>query len=96
MKQVRCPNCQKWSSNSEICEFCSEVISATKKEEIKLKEEGGIKKPDPPGKLQRFFEYTRTSKNPLLNLLYFITISLWGIYVGLVVLIMYIVVAASG
>lgn len=96
MKQVKCPNCQKWSSNTEECEFCGEILNVEKKEEIKRKKEGKIKKPEPPGKLQQFFEYTRTSKNPLLNLLYYITISIWGIYVGFVVLIMYLVVAASG
>jgi len=96
MKQVKCPNCQKWSSNTEVCENCGEILSQSKKEEIQQKKEGKIKKPEPPGKLQQFFEYTRTSKNPFLRLLYFITISIWGIYVGFVVLIMYLVVAASG
>ncbi|PHR50028.1 MAG: hypothetical protein COA32_02530 [Fluviicola sp.] len=96
MKQVRCPNCQKWSSNTEACEFCGEVLNVEKREEIRQRKEGGIKKPEPPGRLQQFLEYTRTSKNPLLRLLYFLTISIWGIYVGFVVLIMYIAVAASG
>jgi hypothetical protein len=96
MKQVCCPNCQKWSSNTEECEFCGEILNTEKREEIKLKKEGKITKPEPPGKLQQFFEHTRTSKNPFLRLLYFISISIWFIYVGLVVLIMYIAVAASG
>jgi hypothetical protein len=96
MKQVRCPNCHKWSSNSEKCEFCGELLNTEKKEQIRLEKEGKIIKPRPPGKLKAFFEYTRTSRNPFLRLLYFITISIWGIYVGLVILIMYIVVAASG
>lgn len=96
MKQVRCPNCQKWSSKHEECEFCGEILNVEKKEKIKLKKEGKIIKPEPPGKLERFFEYARNSKNPLLRLLYIVILSLWGIYVGFVVLIMYIVVAASG
>lgn len=96
MKQVLCPNCKKWSSNTEECEHCGEVLNTEKREEIKKKKEGKIEKPEPPGKLQKFLEYTRTSKNPFLKLLYFITISIWTIYVGLVVLIMYIAVAASG
>ncbi|MEX2485723.1 MAG: hypothetical protein WED10_14215 [Brumimicrobium sp.] len=96
MKQIRCQNCGKWSSKTDYCEHCNEPLSEDKKEEVTREKSGKIKKPEPPGKLAAFFEYTRTSKNPLLRLLYYIVMSIWGIYVGLVVIIMYIVVAASG
>ena len=96
MKQVRCPHCQEWSSSIEKCDHCGKPISRESRE---LEKTGGVRKiakPEPPGKLQRFFEYAQQSKNPFVKLLYFIVMSLWGVYVGLVVLILYIAVAASG
>lgn len=96
MKQVKCPHCQAWSSTSDSCEHCGKPISREKREEEKT---GGSKKvtaPEPPGALQRFFEYAQKSKNPFIKLLYVIVVSIWGLYVGLVVLILYIAVAASG
>lgn len=96
MKQVKCPHCHKWSSNPEICEHCGKAISREKRE---LEKSGGKKKvsaPEPPGKLQQFFEYAQKSNNPFVKLLYYVVVSIWGLYVGLVVIILYIAVAASG
>lgn len=96
MKQVKCPNCQKWSSNIEQCEHCGTTINREKRALEKPGIERKISAPEPPGKLQQFFEYAQKSKNPFVKLLYFIIMSIWGVYVGLVVLILYIAVAASG
>lgn len=96
MKQVKCPNCHEWSSQEDICGHCG---SALGREQRELEKSGGevkVTAPEPPGRLQQFFEYAQKSKNPFVKLLYFIVMSIWGVYVGLVVLILYIAVAASG
>ncbi len=96
MKQVKCPNCHKWSSNTETCKHCGATINREKRALEKSGDDRKISAPKPPGKLQQFFEYAQQSKNPFVKLLYFIIMSIWGVYVGLVVLILYIAVAASG
>ncbi|MDX1650915.1 MAG: hypothetical protein R3277_00365 [Brumimicrobium sp.] len=96
MKQVRCPNCNNWSENVNVCVHCGEILNAEKKAVIAGEKESKFKKPTPPGKLQKFLEYSRTSKNPFIRFLYYIAVSIWAIYVGLVLFVMYLVVAASG
>ncbi len=96
MKQVKCPNCHEWSSKSDSCEYCGATINREQRALEKSGDDSKITAPKPPGKLQRFFDYAQKSKNPFVKLLYYIIISIWGVYVGLVVLILYIAVAASG
>jgi ribosomal protein L32 len=96
MKQAKCPTCNEWSQNTEICEHCGSAISR-EKQELEYREKHNIvSKPDPPGALQRFFEYGQKSNNPFVKLLYYIVLSIWGVYVGIVVIMLYIAAAAAG
>lgn len=96
MKQVKCPNCHEWSSDPDICDHCGEPISREKREEAKSGGKKKVSAPEPPGKLQQFFSYAQKSKNPLVKIAYFLVMSIWGVYVVMVVILMYIAAAASG
>ncbi|RFC55631.1 hypothetical protein [Brumimicrobium aurantiacum] len=95
-KKALCLNCRQWSFDIHVCEHCGYIISQAAKDEIKQKEYNKLNPPKPPSKLRRAMEYLRTSKNPLLKLLYYLLMGVWMIYVGLVMSIMYIAAAASG
>jgi hypothetical protein len=96
MKQAKCTTCNEWSQNTEICDKCGAAISR-EKQELEYREKNNIvAKPEPPGALQRFFEYGQKSKNPFVKLLYYIVLSVWGVYVGIIVIILYIAAAAAG
>lgn len=96
MKQVLCKNCRKWSNDPQHCEHCNELLNEMEIREKEFVLKNGITKPKPPGKLQKFFDKSRNSKNPFVRLLYYIVMGIWGIYVSLVVFMLYLAIAASG
>jgi hypothetical protein len=96
MKQAKCPTCNEWSKNTEICDQCGSAISREKQELEYRKKNNIVSKPEPPGALQRFFEYGQKSNNPFVKLLYYIVLSIWGVYVGIIVIMLYIAAAAAG
>jgi len=91
MKKALCFQCKQWSSDANICEYCEYIIHQAEKDKIKQKEEDKINPPKPPSFLSRAMDYLKTSKNLLFRLLYYILMSIWGIYVGIVMLILYII-----
>ncbi len=96
MKQVKCPHCHQWSSDPDVCDKCGAPISREKREEVKRGGKKKVSAPEPPGKLQQFFIYAQQSKNPFVKIAYYLIMSIWGVYVGMVVILMYIAAAASG
>jgi predicted anti-sigma-YlaC factor YlaD len=96
MKKALCFQCQKWSSDTKICEHCEYIISQEVKDEIKHQEYLKENPPKPPSKLARAMEYMRTSRNPILKLIYYVLMGVYMIYVGIVVIIMYIAAAGAG
>ncbi|MDX1446784.1 hypothetical protein [Lishizhenia sp.] len=95
MKQVLCKSCKQWSTDEFNCEHCGNLLNEQIIREEKYIAKHGIQKPKPPGKLAVFFEKSRNSKNPFVRLLYYIVMGIWGIYVGLVVFMLYLAIAAS-
>jgi len=96
MKKALCFQCNQWSSDTKVCEHCGYIISQEVKDEIKQKEHDKLHPPKPPSKLLKAFNYLKTAKNPFLKLIYYILIGIWMLYVGIVMIIMYIASAAAG
>lgn len=95
-KKALCLQCREWSSDTHVCEHCGYIISQEKKDEIKEEEELRLNPPKPPSKLKRAMEYLRTSKNPLLRVLYYILMGIWMLYAGIVMIIMYLAASVVG
>lgn len=96
MKKALCFQCRKWSNDTTICEHCGSIISQELKDEIKRKEEKRLNPPKPPSGLSRALDYLRNSSNPILKLIYYILMTVWITYVGIVMLIMYIASSVVG
>lgn len=96
MKKALCFQCKQWSSDTKVCEHCGYIISQEVKDEIKREEELKLNPPKPPSKLAKAMEYLRVSKNPFLKILYYILMAIWGVYVVIVMIIMYIGAAIAG
>ncbi|HLV41295.1 MAG TPA: hypothetical protein VKY37_03360 [Brumimicrobium sp.] len=96
MKKALCFQCKQWSSDTKICEHCGYIISQEVKDEIKREEELKLNPPKPPSKLVKAFHYLKASKNPFLKFLYYILMGIWMVYVGIVMVIMYIGAAIAG
>lgn len=89
MKKALCFQCQKWSNDTKICEHCGAVISQELKDDIQRKEKAKLNPPKPPSALERAFNYLKSSTNPILKMIYYILMTIWFIYVGIVMFIMY-------
>ena len=96
MKKALCFQCKQWSSDTKVCEHCGYIISQEVKDEMKREEELILNPPKPPTKLVKAFNYLKASKNPFLKVLYYILMGIWAIYVGIVMVIMYIGAAIAG
>lgn len=96
MKQVLCKSCGNWSTDPQQCEHCKNLLNEVELREKEFDRKHGISKPKPPGKLQKFFDKSRNSRNPFIRLLYYVVMGVWGIYVSLVVFMLYLAIAASG
>lgn len=96
MKKALCFQCRQWSNDTKICEHCDLIISQELKDEIKRKEKEKLYPPKPPSGLARALDYLRTSSNPILKLIYYILMTIWFIYVGIIMLIMYIASSVVG
>jgi len=96
MKKALCFQCKQWSSDTKVCEHCGYIISQEVKDEIKQKEYDQLNPPKPPSKLQKAFNFLKASKNPFLKLIYYILMAVWMLYVGIVMIIMYIASMAVG
>jgi len=96
MKKALCFQCKKWSSDTKVCEHCGYVISQEVKDEIKRKEELKLNPPKPPSKLEKAFIYLKNSDNFFLKIIYYLLMGIWMIYVGIVMVIMYIGAAIAG
>lgn len=95
-KKALCMQCRQWSYDTNVCEHCGYIISQQKKDEIEREEYDKLNPPKPPSKLKRAMEYLRTSKNPLLKVLYYILMGIWMFYAGIVMIVMYIASMAAG
>ena len=96
MKKALCFQCNQWSNDTNICEHCGYIISQEIKDEIKRKEKAKLHPPKPPSAIERAMNYLKTSPNPILKLIYYILMTIWFIYVGIVMLIMYIASSVIG
>lgn len=96
MRKALCFHCSKWSTNPEVCEHCHQIISRSLKREIEQKKIDKLTPPQPPSKIKKALEYLKQSKNPLLKILYYILVSISLIYVGIMMLIMYIISMVTG
>jgi hypothetical protein len=95
-KKALCMQCREWSNDTKVCEHCGYIISQEIKDEIKQKEYEKLNPPKPPSKLKKAMDYLRTSKNPFLKVIYYILMGIYFVYVGIVMIIMYIASAAVG
>lgn len=96
MKKALCFQCQKWSSDTKFCEHCEYIISQEVKDEIKQKEYDKLYPPKPPSKFAKAIEYMRVSRNPLLRLIYILLMGIYMIYVGIIMIMLYISASAVG
>ncbi|HLW40443.1 MAG TPA: hypothetical protein VKX31_08635 [Brumimicrobium sp.] len=96
MKKVLCFHCSKWSVQPEICEHCDQIISRRLEKEIQQKEIDRLTPPKPPSRIKKAMEYLKNSKNPLLKAIYYILVSISLLYIGIMMLIMYIISMATG
>lgn len=95
-KKALCMQCREWSNDTNICEHCGYIISQEVKDEIKQKEYDKLNPPKPPSWLARAMEYLRTSKNPILKLIYYILMGIYFVYAGIVMIIMYLAASVVG
>lgn len=96
MKKVLCHNCKQWSTTPQECEHCGHILCRVLQEEIVEQEIARNTPPEPPSKLKKAMDYLKNSKNPFLKVLYYILMSIWLIYVGFMLIIMYFISFATG
>lgn len=96
MKKALCFQCKEWSSDTKVCEHCGYIISQEVKDEIKRKEELKLNPPKPPSKLEKAFTYLKNSDNIFLKIIYYILMTIWTIYAGIVMIIMYLAASVVG
>lgn len=96
MKKALCFQCREWSNDTEVCEHCGAIISRELKDEIKRKEKAKLTPPKPPSVLEKAFNKLKTSSNPFLKIIYYLLMTVWIVYVGIVMLVMYLASSVIG
>lgn len=93
----KCPHCGTWNKEVERCSNCGELIDP---EKIKIVEQTAKEKRKlllrKPNKLDAFFEKFSNSKNPLVQIIYYLLYSVWLIFAVIVGFILYVVALAPG
>lgn len=96
MRKILCFNCHQWSTQSDRCEHCQTILSRELKEKIKEEEELRLNPPKPPSKFKLFIERLKNSKNPVIKVIYYILLSIYLFYIGIMMVIMYIISMVTG
>lgn len=100
VREIKCKKCGEWSKTTLACANCKFPFPQYKNSSTPelTKEEEHIKssKPEMSSKMRRYLDDLYQSKNPLKKVLYYLIMSVWSIYVGLVVLMLYLAVLGSG
>ncbi|MGB0932920.1 MAG: hypothetical protein ACPGU5_01470 [Lishizhenia sp.] len=100
MREIKCKKCNQWSTSTLACEHCNykfpQFKNSSKPELTSEEKQQGINKPQMSSKMKKFIDELYHSGNPFKKILYYIIMSIWSIYVGLVVLMLYLAVLGSG